>query len=239
MFHFNFVINNKGGLTRDNPTKMVGACIYELPQHICDELILANSFLKHIISCYYNPKYLNSISLINIIDNLEKLNRTDYFKTSISLYGEKIIPLDIISKYKFTSITKRILPYYTYNEIEPILQKYSTFLQPILNKISLTGLIYATDKTGALPAENIYAIADYLKSSTSGGSGTFGPEYAARKQSFLDRIKDSTTRKQSFLSGTKWFFGKNIKGNINKTVSRLGAFVEKNNLKKSKKIKKQ
>jgi hypothetical protein len=166
-FELCFSIDETGLLSRKSPNanniSFVGSHIYELPLEIREEMLLANSFVKHIykylkFGTFTQEKY---DILETAIDRLIELNKTDYLK--ISIIFSHTTPLIILAsslqqQNAVNHIIKRIIKYYSSGEIK-YADKYGNtalseantpekikIIEDAIKDSELRGVIYASNK---------------------------------------------------------------------------------------------
>ena len=151
-FELKFVINETGELSRDiSELTLVGSNIYELPSEIREEMLLANSYVLK----QYRTMFLTQESydiLQNVISRLIDLNKTDYLKISLYNTTPLITLANLIDEPNASnSILKRIIKYYTLDEI-----KYANFIGDTALNQANTPQKIKTIKDAIIERESIY-----------------------------------------------------------------------------------
>ncbi len=171
-YNFNFVVWPDGRrITRTIPGYMPNAKIYELPPHIHDEMILANT----LFAAFHTDEDSNNDSIMHAIKYLIDNNRTDYLKMTTAstspltwiMYRYLFLPDDSlidIFNYIISFYTEQELNYRNY-QLMNIARSYNPRFKNIIEHAysKLGSLLYVLKKSNSeLPAENIDQLKHYI-----------------------------------------------------------------------------
>jgi hypothetical protein len=171
IFDLPFIINEDRSMSRDDtPIIIEHSNVYQLPNAIRNEMMLAYTFIYHL---FVVPSYQPSV-LINAINNMVAQNKTEYLK--ITMFSSRMTPLMmLVPNIVFFDAFIELIKYYTLDDLyyrdtnhQTVLDRaqgfpfYENAINNAIKEKELETFIYASENTG-INAENIYYLAEHLK----------------------------------------------------------------------------
>lgn len=210
-----FVIDKNGQVTRKNPnfTKLD---VYKLPSDIENEMKLACSFMSR-LSLMANPMYEDRNIINNYVNLIISANKFDYLK----LTDNKESPLMVATRLHQYEIMKKIIQYYTVDEINHENRNHLTALmiansspnanlniprvkiiEDGLKNVQLTSIIYPMKVKNVEPdADTVAGILEYL-----GGSGIATREGSTARETMVSLVKTKKRRRKYHKTHKKRLF---------------------------------